>query len=326
MERPDPLVAVVATGGTIASMPGSSGASTPTLTVDQLLARSPRNTVRVRSIDLMSKDSACLTLADMQRLSDAVQQQLEDPDVAGVVVIHGTDAMEETALLVDLQHADTRPVVFTGAQFTADRPDADGPANLAAAVNAAADPKNGARGVLVAFGGRLLPVWGVYKHSTQEPDAFRLARSDAQVGRPHLLAPVADVRIDIVSVHPGCDAAHLRASLDAGADGIVLAALGSGNATPTLVDAVRHCTAAGVPVIVSTRVPEGALTASYGGGGGGHDLQQAGATHSRTLRPGQARILLAALVAASSPAEEIACAFQDRSTERVASRASTGTP
>ncbi|MGN6773860.1 MAG: asparaginase, partial [Rhizobium sp.] len=67
----------------------------------------------------------------------------------------------------------------------------------------------------------------------------------------------------------------------------------------------------GVPVVVSSRVPDGLLVSSYGGGGGGHDLAGAGAIHSSTLRPGQARILLAALVASGATAEAIEHMFAD---------------
>ncbi|HEY0121022.1 MAG TPA: asparaginase [Rhizobium sp.] len=311
VNQPNPLVAIIATGGTIASRRGADGASTPSLTGEDLLALVPQINARLQPIDLMSKDSASLTLADMQWISDAVRQQLDDPAISGVVVLHGTDAMEETALLVHLQHATCKPVVFTGAQFTADHPHADGPANLALAIEAATDQSNAGRGVLVSFGGRLLPAWGVYKRSTDETDAFRSARPIGHVESPRLSTPVSGVRVDIVAVYPGGDGTHIQASLDAGANGIVLAALGSGNANPDIVEAVRRCTGSGVPVIVSSRVPDGLLVSSYGGGGGGHDLAAIGAIHSRTLRAGQARILLATLIAAESPVEKISQAFRD---------------
>lgn len=304
-----PLVAVIATGGTIASRRGADGVSTPSLSGEDLLSLVPQITARLKPVDLMAKDSSSLTLADMQRISDAVGVELSDPTVAGVVVLHGTDAMEESSLLVHLQHAITKPVVFTGAQFTADHPDADGPSNLAKAIETALDQTNAGRGVLLSFGGRCLPAWGLYKLSADAADAFRSARPAARAAAMDLAAPVADLRVDIVAIYPGCDAAHIEASLKAGADGIVLAALGSGNANPGIAVAVKRCTEQGVPVVVSSRVPEGLLVASYGGGGGGHDLVAAGAVHSSTLRPGQARILLAALLANKSPAETIVSAF-----------------
>lgn len=288
-----PRVAVIATGGTIASRTGADGSSTPGLDGQALLARlGPLPPVRLEPEDLFARDSSTLTLADMQRIGDAVGACLAD-GVDGVVVLHGTDAMEETALLLSLQHPGT-PVVLTGAQFADDHPQADGPANMAAAIRAVLD---GVAGVRLAFGGRLLPAWGLVKQATDSADAFRLA---AEAMAPDILlrAPVGGVRVDVVAIHPGCDATHVEASLAAGAQGIVLAALGSGNATAAVARAVARCSAAGVPVVLSSRVPSGRLAASYGGGGGGHDLVRAGAVLSAVLRPGQARVLLAALIAA----------------------------
>lgn len=288
-----PLIAVIATGGTIASQKNADGSSSPALDGSALLSRlGTLPPIRLRPVDLFAKDSSTLTLADMQAISERVSAERAG-GAAGVVVLHGTDAMEETALLLSLQHPGA-PVVLTGAQFTDDHPQADGPANMTAAIRAVLDGKGGVR---VAFGGRLLPAWGLVKHATDQADAFCLA---AQADAPAitLSAPVGDVRVDVVAIHPGADATHLEASLRAGAQGIVLAALGSGNATPAVVDAVARAGAAGVPVVVSSRVPIGRLAASYGGGGGGHDLVAAGAILSAVLRPGQARVLLAALIAA----------------------------
>jgi L-asparaginase len=307
----NPLVAVIATGGTIASERTASGASMPSLTGESLLALLPDMSVDLKPIELMAKDSASLTLADMQEISAKVGELLADDVINGIVILHGTDAMEETALLVHLQHGLNKPVVFTGAQFTADHPKADGPANLAAAVAAAIDPVNAKRGVLVRFGGRLLPAWGLYKHSSDIADAFRQSRPLENPPSPRLTTALGSTRIDVVAIYPGCDSIHVDASLRADVHGIVLAALGSGNANPRLVEAVRRCTGVGVPVVVSSRVPDGLLVSSYGGGGGGHDLADAGAIHSSTLRPGQARILLAALVASGGSAELMKQTFAD---------------
>lgn len=303
-----PRVAVLATGGTIASKKGADGAASPALSGQDLLAGLPRMRVRLEPRELLAKDSSGLTLADMQGISDAVGRALADPGIAGIVVLHGTDAMEETSLLVELQHRPAKPVIFTGAQFAADHPQSDGPGNLADAVALAL---RGAPGVALAFGGRVLPVWGLYKSASDSADAFRRAADQAPPLLPALPAPVAGLRVDIVAVHPGGDALHLDASLGAGARGIVLAALGSGNATPALVAGVERARAAGVPVVTTSRVPHGLLAPAYGGGGGGHDLRGAGAIHARLLRPGQARILLAAMLANGSDPASISAAFGD---------------
>lgn len=305
-----PSIAVIATGGTIASKRGKDGASTPVLSGEDLLEFVPGLEAELRPVDLMAKDSASLTLSDMQRISDAVGSCLKDGDVDGIVVLHGTDAMEETALLVHLQRRISKPVIFTGAQFTADHPQADGPENLATAIRLACDPANADKGVLIAFGGRIVPAWGAYKFSSDSADAFRSARM-IQIQSPVLPAPVGDRRIDTIAIYPGCDALHIEASIAAGASGIVLAALGSGNTTPCVVEAVRECSRRNIPVAVSSRVPEGLLTPGYGGGGGGYDLGEAGAIHAHTLRPGQARILLAALIASGSSKDAMVHAFSD---------------
>ncbi|WP_103174228.1 asparaginase [Paracoccus sp. SY] len=287
-----PSITLITTGGTIASQQNADGSSTPSLDGQALLSRlGDLPPVRLRVADLMARDSSTLTLADMQAISDASGAELAG-GAAGVVILHGTDAMEETALLLALQHPGA-PVVLTGAQFTDDHPQADGPANIAAAIRAVLE----GGGVRLAFGGRVLPAWGLVKHATDSADAFRLA-AEAVAPDVTLRAPVGAVRVDVVAIHPGADATHLDASLAAGVQGIVLAALGSGNASSAIRDGVARAHAAGVPVVISSRVPMGRLAASYGGGGGGHDLVRAGAVLSRVLRPGQARVLLAALIAA----------------------------
>ena len=305
-----PSIMVIATGGTIASKRGEDGASTPVLSGEDLLGFVPGLEAELRPVDLMAKDSAILTLSDMHRISDAVASGLKDSEVDGIVVLHGTDAMEETALLVHLQRRISKPVIFTGAQFTADHPQADGPENLATAIRLACDPANADKGVLIAFGGRIVPAWGAYKFSSDSADAFRTARM-IHSQSPVLPAPVGDRRIDTIAIYPGCDALHIEASIAAGASGIVLAALGSGNTTPCVVEAVRECTRRNIPAVVSSRVPEGLLTPGYGGGGGGYDLGEAGAIHAHTLRPGQARILLAALIASGSSKDAMIRAFSD---------------
>lgn len=282
-------VALLTTGGTIASRRDEHGVSRPVagLGIDV-------DGVEVREV--MSKDSSALDFADLDTIRTAVVDALANDGCIGVVVLHGTDTMEESALYVDLFHGDERPVVFTGAQRTADHPDPDGPSNIAAAVAAARSE----RGVLIAFGGRLLPARGAIKKHTTELDAFR----SAAMPRPKPLrwTPIAGVRVDIVALYPGADGVQIDACVDAGASGIVLEATGSGNTNARVVRAVREAVAAGVHVVVTTRVPFGETSPSYGGGGGGHDLVDAGAVFSRELRAGQARIQLAALIASETTA------------------------
>ncbi|GAA3154178.1 hypothetical protein GCM10020255_034470 [Rhodococcus baikonurensis] len=203
-----------------------------------------------------------MTFADMDRVRDAVADELKDPGLDSVVVLHGTDTMEETAFLLDLHHDDQRPVVFTGAQRTFDHPESDARSNLAAAISAGLDMSSHGRGVLIAFGGSVHPAAGTRKADTCSLDAFRSVHDPALLRTPKPLPwhPISDTRVDIIAVYPGADRVQIDACVHAGAQGLVLDGLGSGNANPTIVEAVRDCVDAHIPVAVTTRVPSGPIS------------------------------------------------------------------
>lgn len=319
-------VVVVTTGGTIASASDASGAKVASVSGTALLARldAPAG-VAVRVVEAMNRNSYDIDLAHMDLLRRTVVDALADVDTCGVVVTHGTDTLEESAMLVDLLHDDARPVVFTGAQLSHDDPATDGPRNLADAIAVAASANARGLGVLVCFAGVLHAARGTRKVHNSARSAFFDAdhgplgmvvdgcvRVHTQLTRPATglgagLA-LAGTRVDIVAVYPGADATALEAHLARGAHGIVLQATGYGNANARIVAAVGD---AGVPVVLSSRVAAGEIRPVYGGGGGGVDLVAAGAIPAGHLRPSQARILLAAMLAAGRDAEQIAAAFAD---------------
>ena len=163
---------LLATGGTIASRSGEGG-RTAQLTAPELLATlAPLpSAVEVETQDVHATLSFAMQLADVQALARAVAAAFDD-GVDGVVVTHGTDSMEETAFLLDLFHDDPRPVVLTGAQRPADSPAPDGPANLFAALQAAAAPEARNCGVLLLFDGVAWPARGVQKVDSLASAAF----------------------------------------------------------------------------------------------------------------------------------------------------------
>lgn len=291
-------VTVVATGGTIASAADDRGVLRPARTGAQLAAGLDVDVV-IEVVDVMNRDSSQLTVRDWDLISAAIRAAV-DGGADGVVVTHGTDTMEETALWLELTYDGTAPVVITGAAKSADAPDADGPANLRDAVALAGSGEARGQGVLICFGGAVLEPWGTQKVA----GGFDGPRFSGAKQRRFLGAALASSapRVDVVACYLGADAVALDACVAAGARGLVLEALGAGNAGDAIVDAVRRHCAAGVAVAVSTRVPFGGVSARYGPG---RQMVEAGAVQVQHLRPPQARVLLMAALATGSPVGEV---------------------
>lgn len=295
---------MITTGGTAASRATDAGV-VPVIGGAELVPEGIPDDIAVTPVDLMSLDSSAMTVRDQFAVVSAIASALDDPGVAGVVVTHGTDTLEETAYLADVFAADPRPVVFTGAQRSNDHPQADGPMNIAESIVLAADPDSRGRGVLVCLGGRVLGARGAFKISTDALQAFDTVHPD--LPRPLISERIPGgrpARVDLLALYPGVSPGTIAAAVAQRAAGIVLTATGSGNTHPDITAQVSLATQS-VPVVVSSRVPYGPVTPMYGGGGGGVDLQRAGAIFSPWLRAPQVRMALIALLTVGAGTREI---------------------
>jgi L-asparaginase len=305
-------VAAVFTGGTIAMRHDpAAGGAVPALKGAEILARtgSLDAIAEVEAIDWGLVPASHLTLDQVLDIARTVRSALDRREIDGAVVVHGTDTMEETAFSLDLIIGGGKPVAMVGAMRRADEDGYDGPANLRNAVRAAADPRLREQGTVVVMAGRIFPADDAVKLHTDAYDAFDAPNSgplgwvDAE-GLTLLRFRAARRRIDPApeaAVEPvafltavsGMDGWLARLAIKGGARGLVIAATGSGNTHPDLLEAAREAMAAGIPVVVTSRCLAGRVQPRYGIPGGGIDWQKSGAILAGRLSGPKARVALA---------------------------------
>lgn len=320
-------VHVLFTGGTISMrIDPETGAAVPALSGDEIVAHVSglKREARLTLEDYARLPGPHVTPHWMWRLRSRVQALCDDPEIAGVVLAHGTDTLEETAFLLDLTLDTDRPVVFCGAMRTVSQLGWDGPANLLTAVRTAIHDRAGGRGVLVAVGEEIHAAAEVTKWHTQRLDAFRsplgplgsLDRGSVRFLRPPARPPRIPARrmvsdVDLHTMAVGVDDALLRASLARGARGLVLEATGCGNVPPSILPGLRAALAARVPVVMVSRCAEGRVFPAYGYAGGGQMLHELGVILGGDLPGPKARIKLMAALGAVSEPEEVRRYFDD---------------
>ena len=169
--------------------------------------------------------------------------------------------------------------------------------------------------MLVSFAGTVWQPLGLQKVATADLGGFAGIAVGSGRGRPFRIADRARSGRSSAScrapTRPGSTSSRCirgptgwrwTRALAAGARGLVLEALGSGNAGAAVIDAVRRHCRDGVAVAVSTRVPGGKVGAGYGPG---RELVDAGAVMVPRLRPPQTRVLLMAALASGSSVDDV---------------------
>ena len=271
-----PRVHFVATGGTISNRDGGR------LTAAEL-AKSMPGVERFADLSheqFTNVASSELSLKDWLNLSRRVNEVFAaEKDLAGIVVTSGTDTLEETAFFLHLTVRDPRPVVVVGSMRNPSTVGYEGAANLLEGVRVAADKQSRDKGVLVVLNDEINSARNVTKTDALRLQTFR-SREYGQLGvvdrdrvvyfnqitQRHNEQVEFDVtkiselpRVDVIMVYQGASGDLIKAAVDQGAKGIVIAVAGAGATSGTQNEGLAYAASKGVFIVTSTRTGSGRI-------------------------------------------------------------------
>ena len=307
-----PTVHILATGGTIAGVASDNDKTEYTagkLGVETLIKAVPqlREIADVHGEQIVNIASQDMTDEIWLRLARRVNDLLKSADVAGVVITHGTDTLEETAYFLHLTIHSRKPVVLVGAMRPANGLSADGPMNLLNAVAVAADPQARDRGVLVVMNDRIFGGRDVTKTNTTNAAAFD-SRDRGPLGRVlsghaqffatpeevHTTESFFDVekvselpQVEILYAYAGMPPELVQAVVTRGVKGVVIAGTGNGNVSRPVLDVLARAAQRDVLIVRSTRTGSG-----FVGRNVEIDDDALGFVAAGDLNPQKARVLL----------------------------------
>jgi L-asparaginase len=307
-----PNVVILATGGTIAGAqpkPGEAGYKAGAFSVDSLIQAVPgmKDLASVTGEQIASIGSQDMNDEVWIRLARRVNELQVRPDVTGIVITHGTDTMEETGYFLNLVVKGDKPVVLVGSMRPATAISADGPMNLYNATAVAVDEMAKGRGVLVVLNDDIHYAREATKTNTTSLQTFhspnRGLAGIVQFGKARFYSPpvskhtsgsvfagtIPDAlpKVFIVYAYANVGKEQVDAAIAAGAQGIVLAGVGDGNATASMIEALSAAAKKGVVVVRSSRVGSGTVARNVE-----LDDDKLGFVAALELNPQKARVLL----------------------------------
>ena len=326
-----PKVAVIGTGGTIASIGKNPldivdyGANKTMIGIEEILAMFPivHDVAEIVAVPYQAIPSPSVGFTEWRDLVLKIDELAQDPSLDGIVVTHGTASLEETAYALHLTVKADLPVVVVGAQRPSSGLSTDAGFNIVNGVRTAGSPAAKGMGVMTLLNDEIQCAREVTKTSTYRMQTFRSpdfgclghADGDAVVFyrkpiRKHAPDTEFDIRtldglprVDITYAYAGADGTASRAFIEAGAEGIVSAGFAPGFCGPGEEAALCDAVARGVVVVQSTRAGSGRTFLST-------KLKDNGFLIADNLNPQKARILLSLALTVTKDHQEIARIFQ----------------
>lgn len=277
-------IVVLGTGGTLAGTSGTPGDNigyaAAQVGIGELLAKIPSlQGVPIESEQVAQVDSKDMTFEIWRELAGRCGHWLAQDDVAGIVVTHGTDTLEETAFFLQEVLQPSKPIVITCAMRPSTAISPDGPQNIVDAISVASTP--GAHGVVAVCAGVIHTARDVMKVHNYRIDPFssgdagpcgyveerrvRLLREWPSPKGNGLLHKVSKAaawpRVEIVFSYAGASGEAVRSLVAQGVKGIVVAATGNGSVHRELMPALLEAQSQGVKVVRASRCAEGHVIA-----------------------------------------------------------------
>lgn len=309
-----PRVAVIGTGGTIASLGADPFDITDYVRHGRMMDAAAllefwpqlRAVADLVPVPFAALPSTAIGPAQWLALHAACEAAAAAvPAPAGIVVAHGTASLEETAYFLALTWKRAEPIVVVGAQRPSSALSSDAGMNLANACRVAADPRARGLGALVVMNDEIHAAREATKTSTSRLQTFRspdfgcLGHADgdaiAWYRRPlreagaatpfEVAGRTALPRVDIAACYAGADGTAIEAFVAAGAEGIVTAGFAPGFVTPAMDAAMERAAARGIVIVCSSRAGSGRVFPT-------ERMARAGFLAADNLTPQKARVLL----------------------------------
>lgn len=313
-EQEKKKVVLISTGGTIASKkdPKTGLLAAGALTGEELSQMCELTTyLDVEVISVFQIPSIHMTFDHLLILKEKMKEVFKDEDVAGIVVTHGTDTLEETSYFLDLTISDHRPVVVTGSQRGPTDLGTDAFVNLRQAIMLAANEDCQSIGTIVLFNERIFSARYVRKAHASNLAGFTsfgfgyLGIVDGEnifIYQKPIKREIYSLTsnlpyVEIIKYSLGSDGRLIRALVDQGAKGIILEAPGRGHVHPSAVQHIQYAIQSGIPVILTTNALEGEVKLVYDFAGSVNNLQSEGVVLGRDFDSKKARIRLAVMLA-----------------------------
>lgn len=315
-------IVVILTGGTIAmKIDPNLGAAIPSPVADELMknVKAHINGVYIEERELFNIPSPHVTPERMIEIRNEVVKALDEEDVIGIIVTHGTDTLEETAYYLDVTVDNEKPIVVTGAMRNASELGYDGALNLTASIATVLNEESKGLGTLVVMNNEVHSAAQVTKTNTLSVNTFKSPelgplgiidndevlyyRREKSIDK--CITDKMESKIGLVKMASGVDSEIINFYIDNNYKGIVIEALGRGNVPPASMPGIKRAIANGVYVVVVSRCATGRVLGSYGYEGGGKQLFEEGVINGGYLPGHKARIALMALIAADKNKNEI---------------------